>query len=48
MFKKIMKKIMRKDKTENIIWPSSWNYEAVEMFNIMLSGMEKQPWKKVV
>lgn len=40
MIKKIMKRIMRKNKTENnIAWPSSWDYESVMNFNAMLMGM---------
>ena len=40
MIKRIIEKIMRKNKQENnIIWPSNWDYEAVQNFNAMLYGM---------
>lgn len=44
MFKKIMRKI-RKKKTENnnIIWPCDWNFQDVENFNTILSGINMQP-----
>lgn len=40
MFKKIMEKFKKNQQTEErICWPSSWNFEDVEMFNAMLMGM---------